>query len=131
MSANSIRAVGVVVDCVDPVRLADFWQEAIGYTARRGDGAPYVILSESDLARPLNHLTLQRVPEPKVAKNRTHLDLFATDVAAEVDRLVALGATVTSRMPEGATGGDLAFAQMADPEANEFCVILSPASTPS
>jgi hypothetical protein len=30
-------------------------------------------------------------------------------------------------MPEDATGDDLLFAQMADPEGNEFCVVASPA----
>jgi hypothetical protein len=56
------------------------------------------------------------VPEPKTAKNRMHFDLRAPDgdVAAEVDRLAALGATVLRR------GEDLTVMQ--DPEGNEFCV---------
>ena len=128
---HTLTAVGVVMDCADPVRLADFWQEAIGFTARTGDGEPYVTLSGSELRRPLNHLTLQRVPEPKTVKNRTHIDLFAGDVAAEVDRLVGLGASVTGRMPEGATGEDLVFAELADPEGHEFCVIARPSSSSS
>ena len=114
------------MDCADPVTLADFWQAAIGFTVRTGDGNPYVTLSGSELRRPLNHLTLQRVPEPKSVKNRTHVDLFAGDVAAEIERLVALGATVTARLPEAATGSDLIFAELADPEGHEFCVVARP-----
>lgn len=125
MAEHSITAVGVVMDCLDPVALADFWQAAIGFEVRTGEGDPYVTLSGSTLRRPLNHLTLQRVPEPKSVKNRTHLDLFAGDVAAEVERLVALGATVESTMP-GAAAGELAMAVLADPEGHELCVIARP-----
>jgi len=125
---HSITAVGVVMDCADPVSLADFWQAAIGFEVRIGDGDPYVTLSGSTLRRPLNHLTLQRVPEPKVVKNRTHLDLFAGDVAAEVARLVGLGATIEGTMP-GAGPGELAMAVLADPEGHELCVIARPTRT--
>jgi predicted enzyme related to lactoylglutathione lyase len=126
MTEHSLTAVGVVLDCRDPQALADFWQAAIGFATRTGDGEPYVTLSGSELRRPLNHLTLQRVPEPKSVKNRCHIDLFARDVASEVARLTGLGASVTARMPDDATGDDLLFAQMADPEGNEFCVVASP-----
>jgi hypothetical protein len=123
---HTLTAVGVVMDCADPVALADFWQAAIGFTRRTGDGEPYVTLSGSALRRPLNHLTLQKVPEPKVGKNRTHIDLFAGDVVAEVARLQSLGASVLSRLPEDAEGDDLLMAVMGDPEGNELCVIARP-----
>lgn len=126
MTSHSLTAIGVVLDCSEPAALADFWQEAIGFATRTGDGDPYVTLSGSELRRPLNHLTLQKVPEPRSGKNRCHFDLFARDAAGEVERLVRLGASVTSRLPEDAQGDDLLFAQMADPEGNEFCVVASP-----
>jgi hypothetical protein len=54
-------------------------------------------------------------------KNRVHLDLTAGagERAAEIDRLVALGA---SRVDIGQTG-DESWTVLADPEGNEFCVI--------
>ena len=59
-----------------------------------------------------------KVPEPKIAKNRIHLDLMAPDPEAEVDRLVKLGATWVADLDEyGHT-----WTVMADPEGNEFCV---------
>ena len=65
----------------------------------------------------LPRLWFQRVPEPKVVKNRVHLDVRADDVAAEVARLVALGATASTTRPIG----DLVV--LRDPEGNELCVI--------
>jgi hypothetical protein len=48
-------------------------------------------------------------------KNRLHLDLRADDPAAEVIRLVGLGARVTSEQ-DGLT-------VLEDPEGNEFCLL--------
>ncbi len=55
---------------------------------------------------------------PKAGKNRLHLDLGVDgDQRAEVDRLLALGAT---RIDIGQ--GDVSWVVMADPDGNEFCV---------
>jgi predicted enzyme related to lactoylglutathione lyase len=61
------------------------------------------------------------VPEPKAGKNRVHIDLASTSVAhqaAEVDRLLGLGAT---RADIGQ--GEVPWVVLADPEGNEFCVL--------
>ena len=51
--------------------------------------------------------------------NRLHLDLAADgDQGAEVDRLLALGAT---RVDVGQ--GDVPWVVLADPDGNEFCVL--------
>lgn len=65
-------------------------------------------------------ILFQVVPEPKVAKNRVHLDLVVgpEHVDAEVERLVALGAT-TLGVHDGPQGR---WVLMADPEGNEFDV---------
>jgi Glyoxalase-like domain len=58
---------------------------------------------------------------PKVGKNRLHLDIAPpadSDQQAEVERLVALGAT---RIDIGQ--GDVSWVVMADPDGNEFCVL--------
>ena len=66
-----LRAVGVTIDCADPERIADFWQAALGFAKRVGNGRPYITLSEGGgSSRMLNHLTIQRVPEAKTAKLR-------------------------------------------------------------
>ncbi|MGI9001217.1 MAG: VOC family protein [Pseudonocardia sp.] len=62
--------------------------------ASRGPGRGEIIGCRVQLRKP--RLFFQRVSEPKTAKYRVHLDLQvdAEHAAAEVDRLVALGATV-------------------------------------
>ncbi len=52
------------------------------------------------------------VPEPKITKNRVHLDLRGDSV----ERLVALGARVLARPEDG-------LVMLADPEGNEFCLV--------
>ena len=66
---------------------------------------------------------LPRVPDgPKQTKNRIHLDINPTDrdQAAELERLLALGAT---RVDVGQ--GDVSWHVLADPEGNEFCLLRS------
>ncbi len=60
-------------------------------------------------------------PRPRSGRNRLHLDLAPPpggDQEAEVQRLVALGAT---RL--GAGHGEAGAVGMADPDGNEFCVV--------
>jgi hypothetical protein len=63
--------------------------------------------------------------EGKTAKNRLHLDLQPDGPRdEEVERLLGLGATMVldMRRPDGR-----GWAQLADPEGNEFCVERSAA----
>ena len=126
-TSSQLRAVGVTIDCADPEAIADFWQVALGFEQRVGNGRPYITLSGgSGSSRMLNHLTIQRVPEAKTAKLRAHLDLFTGDMDTEVARLVTLGATVlVPASIETEPGGHLGFRAtvMADPEGSEFCVV--------
>ncbi|WP_433150175.1 VOC family protein [Actinomadura nitritigenes] len=109
-----------VLDCADPDALADFWAAALGYE-RGGYDPPYVALTDPRGEKP--RLLLQRVPEPKVAKNRMHPDLRVADMDAEVTRVKGLGATVV-RGPFVDAGWPTTVC--ADPEGNEFCVIAPP-----
>ena len=114
---SSGPAVGLVLDAVDPERLARFWAAAIDYVQVGAAGA-YVMLVPNGRAGP--RLLIQRVSQAKVGKNRMHLDVDAVDIEAEADRLEALGATRVRPGPirEHATR----WIVMADPEGNELCV---------
>lgn len=122
MTVVELRAIGVTLDSNDPMLIADFWQKAMGFKERVGDGNPYITLSGSDVGRPLNHLTIQRVPEGKAAKHRLHFDLFVKDDEAAIAELQALGATVI--VPASGPGHQgMTATVMADPEGGEFCVV--------
>lgn len=138
--------VQVTIDCADPDRLANFWAEALGYQLQpppEGFVSWEVFLAEMGVPEEERNnasaivdpegigprLYFQRVPEPKQAKNRVHLDLNQetrekspeerrrlVDDAAE--RLKGSGATELYRGEEN--GGY--WVTMADPEGNEFCV---------
>jgi predicted enzyme related to lactoylglutathione lyase len=133
-------AVQVVIDALDPERLAGFWAAALGYTKdwtwdeetvtwMRDGGLPEEMvgaraaISDPDGQRP--RLYFQRVPEPKLTKNRVHLDVHVGPAAidAEAERLCGLGATRLRDFTE--PFGPLPAQRtvvMADPEGNEFCL---------
>ena len=137
----------VVFDAADPPKLAAFWGEAIGYVEEdppdgfdsweawavandlpREDWDRYASRVDPDGAGP--RLFFQRVPEPKTAKNRVHLDLGVSGgrsvpiedrrrrVADAVERAVAAGATRVKDYDEAGQH----WVVLQDPEGNEFCL---------
>ena len=113
------------VDCRDPRLLADFWSEVLGYRLEEADeqGASIVPAEGASGWAMLFFV----VPEGKSVKNRLHLDLSPPEtMAAEVERLVAAGATVQGRVDEG----ESFWTVMLDPEGNEFCVLRGPGDDP-
>ena len=116
--AMTLRMTEVVIDCGDHGAVVDFWAAAMGYE-RREVNEQYVALvppAPAELGRP--PMLFQKVPEPKVAKNRVHLDLHGDVMADEVARLAGLGATTIAER----SLGTLTWTVMADPAGNEFCV---------
>jgi predicted enzyme related to lactoylglutathione lyase len=114
---DGVARLGLVLDCADPERLAEFWAPALGYL-NLGSAGAYVALFPDGAPGP--KLLLQRVAEPKTVKNRMHFDIEVADIQAEADRLVALGATRVSEGPCSEHGST--WLLMSDPEGNEFCV---------
>jgi predicted enzyme related to lactoylglutathione lyase len=110
-------SIGLVLDCSDPERLAEFWALALGY-GNLGTFGSYVALVPHGRSGP--KLLLQRVDEPKAVKNRMHVDIAVPDIHAEAARLVALGATRASE--QALTEHGTSWLLMMDPEGNEFCV---------
>ncbi len=109
------RFTGICLDAVSPAVEGRFWAAALGLTWQPDAGADLdpeggVFATGRDPV-----LRVNRVPEPKTAKNRVHLDIYAEQLAD----LEALGARVV--LPEG---GDRRWTVMADPEDGEFCAFL-------
>ena len=111
-------------DCADPRKVATFWATALSYEIY----APNEAGGEVELRDPKSEgprLGFMKVPEPKVVKNRVHLDLLPdTTLEEEIDGLTAAGATLVEILQDPETFVDpMRWAVMQDPEGNEFCVI--------
>jgi Glyoxalase-like domain len=117
------RLVHLVIDAVEPARLARFWAAALGWEIgveedEEIDVWPLEYRYPDPVALPLVFVP---VPEAKTVKNRIHLDLATGSVAhqaAEVERLLGLGAALAD-----IGQGGVPWVVLADPEGNEFCVL--------
>jgi catechol 2,3-dioxygenase-like lactoylglutathione lyase family enzyme len=105
----------VVVDAHDPARLARWWAEALGYQIVAEEDGEVEIRRSVDV---LPGLIFVPVADDKSGKNRLHLDLRPDDQAAEVERLVDMGARHVDVGQK-----DVSWVVLADPEGNEFCVL--------
>jgi hypothetical protein len=86
-SPSGLRLATVVLDSDDPQRVGRFWGTAL-------ERELVQVEPEKDYWLPGDPpLTFVKVPEGKSTKNRVHLDWYAPDREAEVERLIALGAT--------------------------------------
>lgn len=111
-----VRISNVTIDTNDLDGATTFWKGLTGYdVAAKGDGY-------AQLSPPGDGLTLylQVVPEPRVGKNRAHLDLVTGDLHGEVVRAQGLGASEVARFVEGEASG---WVVLADTEGNQFCII--------
>jgi hypothetical protein len=142
-------AVGIQVtfDAADPQALAAFWGKTLGYVEQdppegfdsweawaeandvpRETWGDFDARVDPDGAGP--RLFFQKVPEPKTAKNRVHLDLDVSGgrgtppeesrarIAAAVERAVAAGAAKQREVDERGQY----WVILQDPEGNEFCL---------
>ena len=107
----------VTFDCGDPDRMARFWSQVTGYQRMPANNDEVITLKCAD-PRGVRRLLFFKVPEPKTAKNRVHIDLATKQPEAEIERLVELGATRV----EYREGNGTSWTVMLDPEGNEFCI---------
>lgn len=107
----------VVVDSRDPRVLGLWWRAALGWVVV-GESDDELEIAPTESAHPT--LLFGAVPEGKSVKNRLHLDFVPDDQAAEVQRLIGLGAI---RAEVGQQ--DVPWVVLADPEGNEFCVLAA------
>ena len=105
----------VVIDAADPVALGRWWVNALGWVVTIDSEDEFEIRPAPDR---MPGVIFVPVSEQKTIKNRLHLDFRPDDQAAEVDRLLALGAR---RVDIGQ--GEQPWVVLADPEGNEFCVL--------
>ncbi|OLR95180.1 VOC family protein [Actinokineospora bangkokensis] len=117
-NADTGAVACIVTLATDPSAQADFWAAATGNPIVRDTPASAVVRGDRG-----PWLEFLAHPEPKRTKNRLHIDVAAyegEDQRAEVDRLLALGAT---HLDLGQ--GERSWVVLADPEGNEFCILSS------
>jgi predicted enzyme related to lactoylglutathione lyase len=109
----------VVIDSQRADDIAAFWSALLERPIGGGANQFFAMIPASeDGAFPA--LMFLAVAEPRQGKNRLHLDLVADDLAAEVERAVALGATKVADFDEYGT----VWTTLTDPEGNIFDIGL-------
>ncbi len=140
--------IQVVIDAASPAALAEFWAVALGYRLQdpppgydtwpdflAASGVPEANWDDASAIVPSEdgegpRVFFQKVPEPKQAKNRVHLDVkVARGTEDDEQRWIAVRAHVRALTELGATEVGERTGQwgerwvvMVDPEGNEFCV---------
>ena len=109
----------VVIDVADHGVVVPFWSAALGWKVHPINDQFVALRAPADEAIGFDIL-FQQVPEPKLAKNRAHIDFDAADMDAEVVRLVELGGSKIAAH----SLGSFRWTIVADPEGNEFCVTI-------
>lgn len=117
----TLNIAAITFDCENAQTLSAFWSEALGRPVDPGGDETGIFFASIGRAEPTAGqpaMMFIKVPEGKTMKNRTHLDLDATDRAGEVERLIELGATLVHDKDEWG----VRWTTLTDPEGNEFCV---------
>jgi catechol 2,3-dioxygenase-like lactoylglutathione lyase family enzyme len=111
-----IRVGSVVINCADIERMSAFWCAALGLVAGPvTEGGRFRVLGG-----PRVNLSLQVTDHAVSARDQMHLDLYSDEPAAEVRRLIGLGA----RHVRDNNDPQDEYVVLADPEGNPFCVCL-------
>lgn len=103
------RFKDLCIDAVDPGVLGAFWAQALGLELHTQEGGDVFLTGPT----PGHTIWVNRVPEPKTAKHRIHLDLNVETV----EQLTDLGATVVD-------ADSFRWTLMNDPEGGEFCAFV-------
>lgn len=117
----TFRILHLTFDCADPGALADFWCAVMGYE-RTPLGLEMVAEAVPPDGVEAPKLLFVKVPEPKTAKNRLHVDFAVPDRAGFVQRMLDLGATKVGEYDEWGSE----WVTMRDPEGNEVCIAQDP-----
>ncbi|MDT4946956.1 MAG: hypothetical protein QOH14_3689 [Pseudonocardiales bacterium] len=115
MSSN---VFGVSFDARDANRVATFWAATLGGTVTAGGSSENAVVQAPNGTPSGLRIGFHAVPEDKAVKNRMHFDLITTEFAAELERLIGLGATTLNEVRNGAH-----WVTLGDPEGNEFDLI--------
>ena len=112
-----LKVGSIVWGVRDVPRAISFWTEALAYQPLRPPSPDWAILVPKK--GPGVQIAITQVSLDAENHQRHHLDLYAGDRKAEVERLLRLGAKLAEwRYPDGAD-----YIVLEDPDGNRFCVI--------
>src|SRR4051794_30813055 len=114
MTRNLLNTINIDVPAAVADETVTFWSAALGASPLRTKMPQYTILENA--AEP-NRLVIQTIEDGAA---RMHFDVHTDDLDNEVDRLVALGATVVDAQWKDHPGR---WGVMHDPAGNEFCLV--------
>ncbi len=115
----SLSLYAVTFDCANAGELARFWSGVLGQPVAPDPSEDFAAIGVQGEAPSRTAWMFIKVPEGKQTKNRVHADLISATWVAEVDRVVALGAT---RIADFDQDG-YRWTTLADPEGNEFDIV--------
>jgi len=84
-----VRVGSIVLGASNVRRAMEFWAQALGYVPREEPEDTWVVLTPASGDGPNISIGLSETPVQE--RPRVHLDLYTSDQAAEVERLLALG----------------------------------------
>jgi predicted enzyme related to lactoylglutathione lyase len=119
MTGHRSRVAHFVIDVDDLDQGVAFWATVLDATEEPVSAQSRNVYRKLRLPDADIRILLQRTDDPKVSKERMHLDLETDDVEAEIQRLEALGAKRWDHQQE--RGFD--FWVLRDPWGNEFCIL--------
>jgi predicted enzyme related to lactoylglutathione lyase len=111
----------ITFDCVDAAGLARFWSAVLGRPVDGSGTEEFAAVGIESATSGVPGLMFVKVPEAKATKNRVQVDLAAPDLAAEVERLLVVGATHVADRDDGGAR----WTTLANPEGNELDVVAA------
>jgi hypothetical protein len=114
----TLHLANITFDCDDALTVGRFWSAVLDRPLDPEPSEHFASIGLGDTG--VTTWLFAQVPEPKMAKNRVHVDLASPPGAREdeVNRLIGLGAKRLSDKDEWGHR----WTVLADPEGNEFCV---------
>jgi len=111
----------LVIDSLEPQRLAEFWCEVLGFVVLDTEDGVIEIGPEEGFGGRQPTLIFSPTTAPKTGERRLHIDVNPTDrdQAAELERLMEIGA----RPADIGQTGEEQWHVLLDPEGNEFCLL--------
>ena len=114
---DTVQIGSIVIRCYEFERMWKFWQAALHYVVGHTD-VDFVILKDPSGKGP--NVSLDQALTRRTGKRSwIHLDLYTTNQAGEVERLVKLG---SKRYP-WKYPPDADYVVLEDPDGNLFCVV--------